>query len=459
MLLSNSCKSLAILRARRVGNVKSAALFLIFACALTIPAHADTIIVTNTNDNGPGSLRQALAIANAGDTIDATGISGVITLTTGELLVGNGVIINGAGADALAVDGNAASAVFHVRSIGPVTISDLTIRNGQGNFGGGILNGVGATLTIANSTLSGNMAAFGGGIFNEGTLTIANSTVSDNMASEGGGTYNSGNNTLTITNSTFSSNAGPATGGAVFNIGAVAISDSTVSGNSSGLAGGVFNIGTLQIGNTILNAGASGANIANNGGTVASHGYNLSSDDGGGFLTGPGDLINTDPLLGPLQDNGGPTLTHALLPGSPAIDAGDPNFTPPPFYDQRGPGFDRVRNGRIDMGSLEVQAGTTPTPTHNHFNSHAYGHIHAYADSNSYPHADTNSNSHADTYANGYSNCDALSYCNWNCYAESNSDSFFKTYSFASGYARAKVSAYSCAASSLEVQVALMTSS
>ena len=62
------------------------------------------------------------------------------------------------------------------------------------------------------------------------------------------------------------------------------------------------------------------------GGTVTSLGYNLSSDDGGGYLTGPGDQINTDPLIGPLQDNGGPTFTHALLPGSPAIDAGDPNF-------------------------------------------------------------------------------------------------------------------------------------
>ena len=79
-------------------------------------------------------------------------------------------------------------------------------------------------------------------------------------------------------------------------------------------------------------------------------------------MTGPGDQINTEPLLGPLQDNGGPTLTHALLPGSPAIDAGDPNFTPPPFYDQRGPGFPRVVNGRIDVGSFEVQ-GPTPTPT------------------------------------------------------------------------------------------------
>jgi hypothetical protein len=65
----------------------------------------------------------------------------------------------------------------------------------------------------------------------------------------------------------------------------------------------------------------------------------LSSDDGGGFLTGPGDQINTDPLLGPLQNNGGLTFTHELLKGSLAIDAGDPSFTPPPLFDQRGPGL------------------------------------------------------------------------------------------------------------------------
>jgi hypothetical protein len=68
-------------------------------------------------------------------------------------------------------------------------------------------------------------------------------------------------------------------------------------------------------------------------------------------------------MLGPLQDNGGPTFTHELLSDSPAIDAGDPNLTPPSYYDQRGPNFWRVRNGRIDIGSFEVQAGTTPTPT------------------------------------------------------------------------------------------------
>jgi len=123
--------------------------------------------------------------------------------------------------------------------------------------------------------------------------------------------------------------------------------------------------GVLEIENTILNASAGSANITKDGGTVTSLGYNLSSDDGGGLLTGPGDQINTDPMLGPLQDNGGPTLTHALLPGSPAIDAGDPNLTPPPFYDQRGPDFYRLRNDRIDIGSFEVQEGpaVTPTPT------------------------------------------------------------------------------------------------
>ena len=113
----------------------------------------------------------------------------------------------------------------------------------------------------------------------------------------------------------------------------------------------------------MLKAGKMGGNIYNDGGTVISHGYNLSSDNGGGYLNGPDDQINTEPLLGPLQDNGGPTLTHALLPGSPAIDAGDPNFTPPPFYDQRGTGYDRVKNGRIDVGSFEVQTPPTPTPT------------------------------------------------------------------------------------------------
>ena len=119
----------------------------------------------------------------------------------------------------------------------------------------------------------------------------------------------------------------------------------------------------MTIGDTIVKAGELGVTISTHFGTVISLGYNLASDNANGLLTGPGDQINTDPMLGPLQDNGGRTFTHELLPGSPAIDTGDPSFTPPPFYDQRGPGFDRVFNGRIDIGSFEVQVGSIPTPT------------------------------------------------------------------------------------------------
>src|SRR5207302_3007791 len=182
-----------------------------------------------------------------------------------------------------------------------------------------------------------------------------NSTISGNTANEGAGIYNAV--TLTIINSTFSDNAASQIAGAVFNTGTLVIANSTISNNTSMfLAGGVVNLNNFQIGNTILNEGHASANIYNNSsGVVMSHGYNLSSDDAFGILTGPGDQIETNPMLGPLQNNGGHTLTHALLPGSPAIDAGNPNFTPPASFDQRGPGFLRIVGGRIDKGSFEVQ--------------------------------------------------------------------------------------------------------
>jgi len=222
-----------------------------------------------------------------------------------------------------------------------IAISGFTIRNGHaGNAGGGIDNENNDTLTITNCTVSGNTAGLGGGMFNGGPLTIGSITVSGNSAANGGGIYNSGGGTATITDSTFSGNTA-SSGGGIFNIGTFTITNSTLSNNSASLGGGVFNNETLQIGETILDMGTSGANISNFG-TVTSLGYNLSSDNGGGVLTGPGDQINTNPMLGPLQNNGGPTFTHALLPGSPAINTGDPIFTPPPSFDQRGQGFVRV---------------------------------------------------------------------------------------------------------------------
>ena len=137
-------------------------------------------------------------------------------------------------------------------------------------------------------------------------------------------------------------------GGGIDDFGSLEIRNSTFSGNQADVHAGNLYGQSAQIGNTVLNAGTP----ENLYGGVSSLGYNVCSDNGGGFLNGPGDQINTDPVLGPLQNNGGPTFTHELLKGSPAIDTGDPNFSPPPYYDQRGPIFWRVRNGRIDSGSF-----------------------------------------------------------------------------------------------------------
>ena len=343
-------------------------------------------VVTNTNDSGPGSLRDALAIANDGDTITFA-VTGAIGLTSGELVINKNITISGPGANLLAVSraGNAAPfRIFHVMLGHTVIIERLAIRNGSvlNTFGGGILN-FESTLTVNSCVLAGNSAlgqqGSGGGIFSNGggaggnaSLTITNSTFSGNAATTGGAVENNGSSgmaSLTISNSTLSGNAASFVGGGVNDNTAngtatITITNSTFSENTSANIS-LFKEGMLDIGNTILKAAPSGVNLEiAKLATVTSQGYNLSDDDAGGFLTGPGDQINTAPLLGPLQDNGGPTFTHALLPSSPAIDAGDPNFTPPPFFDQRGPGFNRVVNGRIDKGSFEVQSSTgTPTPT------------------------------------------------------------------------------------------------
>ena len=130
------------------------------------------------------------------------------------------------------------------------------------------------------------------------------------------------------------------------------VDNSTMSDNGVEIHAG-YN-GTY-IENTIFNVSPGGHRIVSDFGPVTSNGYNIRSDDGSGYLSGSGDQINTDPLLGPLQDNGGSTSTHELLPGSPSINAGDPNFVGPPDYDQRGLNYYRVRGGRIDIGSFEVQ--------------------------------------------------------------------------------------------------------
>ncbi len=264
------------------------------------------IIVTNTNNSGPGSLRQALADANDGDTVTFA-VTGTISLTSGELLLNKSMTISGPGAASLAVDGNQSSRIFHVGSGKTVSISGLTFSNGsvvydngggmlndhsvltmdscvvQSSFGdhnngGGIYNdgsGSSATLTILNSTVSGNYAYFaGGGIYNDAhnggsaTVSLMNSTLSSNYAAhtdlpfgggDGGGIYNSGG-TLTITNSVVISNhAGVpdpfpvGSGGGIASYGTLTITNSTISGNQSYVAGG-----GIAGGGTITNSTVSG---------------------------------------------------------------------------------------------------------------------------------------------------------------------------------------------------------
>src|SRR5215475_1503655 len=346
-------------------------------CLIALSTQAATMTVTNTNDSGAGSLRQALADAVNGDTINFnSSLNGqTIMLTTGHLLVTTNVAINGPGANMLAVDANHASRLFYIAAGKDVTISGLTISNGKviSDYGGGIYNN-NATLTLSSCTISGNSIDFGvgGGIYNDGvngsaTLTVSNCTISGNSAYFGGGIYNYVG-TVTVTNSTLSGNWAGASGGGIRNDGTLTITNSTLSGNFCGNStddhgGGIYNDGTLKIGDTILKVGPSGENVYNvqQLGSVTSLGYNLSSDNGGGYLTATGDQINTDPMLGPLQLNGGQTPTHALFSGSPAVDAGT-NFSGL-ATDQRGPGFARSVDINLnpnvvdgtDIGAFELQ--------------------------------------------------------------------------------------------------------
>ena len=350
--------------------------------------------VTSLADAGPGSLRNAIAITPAGGTVDfQPGLTGTITLTSGTLTIDHSLTITGPGANSLTVSGNQQVTVFTVPASVTASLAGLSIVNGHATTaltvsGGGGVNNQGILTVTAcflhdNQDVNGHDAAYGGGIFNAGTLTVVASTLSHNSAlfvggpfgppsSVGGGIYNAVYATLTVVNSTFSANSASATagvGGGIANAGSLTILSSTLSLNAAtgvSLAtrgGGISNSGTLNLLNTLVagntSEGTGTSTAPDVAGTVSQADHNLVGigDGSTGLVNGQnGNQVGTaaspiDPKLGPLQNNGGPTPTQALLPGSPAIDAGNNGASPGPT-DQRG--FPRIINGVIDIGAYEA---------------------------------------------------------------------------------------------------------
>ena len=365
--------------------------------------------VTNLNDSGPGSLRQALADATVGDTITFA-VTGMITLTSGELVVSQDVTLVGPGASSLRISGNLTSRVIH--NSAHLTISGLTIRDGQAGVGvgGGILNDGTGRLVLTHTLLTNNRAQKGGGVYNSpgGTLQVIDSTFSTNLTAlfdagadaSGAGLYNAApGGVVSISNSTFSGNDVHDNGSGFFNAATATVANSTFSLNQAAGTAAVYNDknGSLQLNNvtitvntgkknaTGLFAAGGSVTVANSlladnhtagsstslpdcGGTLTSGGHNLIGNATGcGLSAGPGDLLGTDvaPInarLGPLANNGGPTSTHTLLAGSPAIDAGSPAAPGSgggacQAIDQRGVARPQDGDGngsvRCDIGAVE----------------------------------------------------------------------------------------------------------
>jgi CSLREA domain-containing protein len=325
---------------------------------------------------------------------------------TGDLDITDNLTVQGLDTGAT-IDGNSLDRVFDISNGAVVTFSRITIQNGSpymedpqgpgehgggggiaisgstvvvqestvtGNFasgsGAGIAN-AGGSLQIENSTISNNRVGDGngGGIANiDGFVRLQNSTIANNTTEfDGGGISNLGGGTVEVVNTTISGNTFfDGSGGGIFNdAGTIILNSSTITGNGCcsgqnyGEGGGIENVaGTVRIQNSII-AGNLAATNPDCSGQMSSLGNNLIGNSAGCDVSQDGtnqsDLVGTqnellNPLLGPLQDNDGVTFTHALLPGSPAIDAGSTESCP--ATDQRG--VARPQGAACDIGAFEV---------------------------------------------------------------------------------------------------------
>ena len=311
-----------------------------------------------------------------------------LDITANIVIVGNFATIQRTGT--CTIDNSVATGefrIFEVKSGGKLTLRDVTVRDGcadgEVENGGGIAVNGGGELTVQNSTLANHRASNrGGGIYSDGTVTIENSTIAGNHADDGGGVVNGLGKTMTIRNSTFSGNTAVSRGGGIYNYGTLTVINSTFSGNSASGGGGIMNdLGTTKL-SFVTVAENSGGGIRVYGGStlqirhsiVAKNtGSNCSITIGGTFTpfgdnfadgnTCSGFASLTPSALGPLAGNGGATQTHALYPGSQAINAAsdcqDLNGNTV-STDQRSVLRPQPSGGNCDAGAYERDDNTPP---------------------------------------------------------------------------------------------------
>jgi hypothetical protein len=354
---------------------------------------ATSAITSNQATGGPGGYGGYAGDAQGGGLL--TGTTGTVSNSTlsANSVTGLGDGIYNAYTGTLTVS-NCTLSANGIYNGGTLTVSNCTLSSGgignqgmlmvsnstvSGNSATGIFNGIDGTATVSDSTVYGNSGGLGGGISNYGTLTVTGSSVSGNSASgsygDGGGIYSAYYSTLTVSNSTLSGNSAAHYGGGIEDesaVGVVTLTNVTLTANRAATGGGNTPGGGVFVyhrspvlHNTLIAGNFNGPTGTTRddvfGALDPGSDYNLIGDGTG--MTGVSDGVNgnlvgsadapIDPLLGPLQDNGGPTPTHALLAGSPAIDAGNNAYATD--WDQRGPGYPRIVNGIIDIGAFEYQ--------------------------------------------------------------------------------------------------------
>jgi len=351
------------------------ALGLAAAPAAAVPVINTTVDQSRGDCSVTCSLRDAVALSVSGDTLHVP--AGTYVLTLGEIVTGNSLTIIGDGARSTVLDGNGVDRIFAFGTdvFKPITIeiTDLSLINGHATtpdgfgfvFGGAIDGGgnvfrVVYNLTLRRCRIAGNQAEVGGGVTWQGNLTIDQCTISDNLATSafdyfgfvpiGAGGIFAPLGDVTITNSTLTGNTSlVGWGGGAFALNARAhLANVTVTGNQAPSGGGLILLSAGFVANTIIADNPGGDCLF---GPFTTSDHNLDSDNSC-MLTGPGDRSGVAPLLGPLANNGGPTDTHALLAGSPAIDAG--NNATCLATDQRG--VTRPQGPACDIGAFEAPA-------------------------------------------------------------------------------------------------------